>query len=201
MANWIQDSLDEAAALTAWLAGHEQETAIIARIGDRIASCLESEGRILTCGNGGSMCEAMHLAEELTGRFRRDRQALDARAMSDPAHLSCVANDYGYEQVFARGVEASGRAGDVLVAFSTTGTSPNLLLAAKAARLRGMSVVGMLGRDGGPLAAHCDLAVVVPAQTSDRVQEIHIKLVHLVIEFVERRLMPAQSATRLDTQP
>ena len=201
MADWIQDSLEEAAALTRWLAAHEQDTAILARIGDRIASCLESGGRILTCGNGGSMCEAMHMAEELTGRFRRDRQAFDARAISDPAHLSCVANDYGYEHVFARAVEAWGRAGDVLVAFSTTGSSPNLVLAAKAARVRGVTVVGILGRDGGQLAPHCDLSIVVPAQTSDRVQEVHLKVVHLVIESVERRLVPAESVVRPDSEP
>jgi D-sedoheptulose 7-phosphate isomerase len=200
MADWLQDSLDEAAALTGWLATHEQATGTIARIGERIASCLASGGRVLTCGNGGSMCEAMHMAEELTGRFRRDRQALDARAISDPAHLTCVANDYGYEHVFARGVEAWGRAGDLLVAFSTTGTSANLLLAAKAAQARGMAVVGVLGRDGGKLATRCDLSLLVPAQTSDRIQEVHLKIVHLVIEFVERRLVPDYSAeSRLDT--
>jgi D-sedoheptulose 7-phosphate isomerase len=136
------------------------------------------------------MCDAMHMAEELTGRFRRDRRAFAALAISDPAHLSCVANDYGYDQVFARGVEAWGKTGDTLVAFSTSGNSPNVLLAADAARARGMFVIGLIGRDGGKLASRCDQSLIVPAETSDRIQEIHIKVVHLLIECVERRLVP-----------
>jgi D-sedoheptulose 7-phosphate isomerase len=190
MENWIDTSLAEAVRLAGWLTEHERVVHTIQQMGDRLAVCLTNGGRILTCGNGGSMCDAMHMAEELSGRFRHDRQALAAQAISDPAHLTCVANDFGYQQVFARGVEAWGRPGDVLVAFSTSGNSPNVVLAAEAARGRGMSVLGLLGRDGGTLANGCDISLVVPAQDSGRIQEMHIKVVHLLIEFVERRLFP-----------
>lgn len=185
----IRANLDEAAALVGWLADEERMRMIV-RMSEHLAGRLAAGGRVLTCGNGGSMCDAMHLAEELSGRFQRDRRPLAAQAISDPAHLSCVANDFGYEYVFARGVEAWGRAGDVLVAFSTSGNSPNIVLAAKTAREHEMSVMGLLGRDGGRLSRICDLALVVPAQRSDRIQEIHIKVVHLLIELVERRLFP-----------
>jgi D-sedoheptulose 7-phosphate isomerase len=197
MAAWIHTGLDEASALTAWLIAHERQTHIIERIGECLAVCLEAGGRVFTCGNGGSMCDAMHMAEELTGRFRHDRRAFAAQAISDPAHLSCVANDYGYQHVFARAIEAWGRAGDVLVAFSTSGNSGNVLLAAQTARQRGMTVVGMLGRDGGQLAPVCDLSIIVPARNSDRIQEVHIKVVHLLIESVERRLVPENYAAEV----
>jgi D-sedoheptulose 7-phosphate isomerase len=140
------------------------------------------------------MCDAMHCAEELSGRFKGNRKALAAQAISDPAHLTCVANDFGFEAVFARGVEAWGRPGDVLVAFSTSGQSPNIIAAARAARDKGMRVLGLLGRDGGAMRGLCDLSVVVPAQDSGRIQEIHIKVVHLMIEGVERRLFPENYA-------
>ena len=187
---WLTAGIEEAAALAAWLLDQERRERTIERVGSHLADCLAQGGRVLTCGNGGSMCDAMHMAEELSGRFKADRRAFAALAMSDPAYLSCVSNDYGYEQVFARGVDAWGTPGDVLVAFSTSGNSANVLAAARSARARGMTVVGMLGRDGGQMAALCDLALVVPASGSDRIQEIHIKVVHLVIEAIERRLVP-----------
>ena len=136
------------------------------------------------------MCDAMHFAEELSGRYRQDRAAFAALAMSDPAHMSCVANDFGFERVFARGVEAWGKPGDLLVVFSTSGSSPNIVTAARSARERRMTVVGLLGRDGGEVRALCDLSLVVPAQTSDRIQEVHEKSLHLLIEGVERILVP-----------
>jgi D-sedoheptulose 7-phosphate isomerase len=154
----------------------------------RLFDCLEQGGRILSCGNGGSMCDAMHFAEELAGRFRRDRPALPAQAISDPALLSCIGNDWGFERVFARGVEAWGRAGDLLLLFSTSGTSRNIVAAAETARAQGMTVVGLLGRDGGQAAAWCDEALVVPADDAARIQEVHIKVVHLLIEGIERLL-------------
>jgi len=189
----IDTGLAEAARLLAWLASPDARIAIAA-FGDEVAAALAGGGRILSCGNGGSMCDAMHFAEELSGRFRQDRPALPAQAISDPAHLTCVANDWSFEHVFARGVEAWGRKGDVLVAFSTSGRSPNVIAAAKAARARGMTVLGLLGKDGGPLKELCSRSIVVPAQTSDRIQEIHIKVVHLTIELVERRLFPGNYA-------
>ena len=192
---WINEGIAEAARLAAWLADSEQALHTIPRIGDHLAAGLSAGAHVFTCGNGGSMCDAMHMAEELSGRFRLDRPPLPAQAISDPAHLTCVANDYGFEHVFSRGVEAWGRSGDILVTFSTSGNSRNVLLAASTARAKGMSVVGLLGGDGGQLVRLCDLSLVVPGTTSDRIQEIHIKVVHLLIEFVERRLMPSNYQT------
>jgi D-sedoheptulose 7-phosphate isomerase len=146
------------------------------------------------------MCDAMHFAEELSGRFHDDRPAIAAQAISDPSHLTCVANDYGFEQVFARGVEAYGRAGDVLLIFSTSGNSPNVVAAANAAVQKGMTVVGLLGAGGGAVRSSCAHAVVVPSGSSDRVQEIHIQIVHALIELVERQLYPANYGPPKDPQ-
>jgi D-sedoheptulose 7-phosphate isomerase len=187
---WSDHQLAESARLLDWLRASERADGAIARLSDRLADCFAHGGRVLTCGNGGSMCDAMHLAEDLSGRYRLDRPALSAQAISDPAHLTCVANDYGYDRVFARGVDAWGRAGDVLVVFSTSGRSPNIVAAAHAARARGMRVIGLLGRDGGEVAPICDDAVVVPTQDSARAQEIHLQIIHLLVEGVERRLVP-----------
>jgi len=159
---------------------------------DEIEACLARGGRLLAAGNGGSMCDAMHFVEEWTGRFRGDRAALPALSMGDPAQLTCIANDFGFDEVFARQVEANGRPGDLFVAISTSGNSPNLLRAATVARAAGLRVVGLLGKGGGELCAKVDVAVIVPrAETSDRIQELHIKVIHAVIEAVERRLFPA----------
>jgi D-sedoheptulose 7-phosphate isomerase len=192
---WIDEELSRSAALVAWLRDEERERQIITRLSRQLAECLARGGRILTCGNGGSMCDAMHCAEELSGRFRHDRPALSAMAIADPAHLTNVANDYGFDRVFARGVEAWGKTGDVLIVFTTSGRSPNIVAAAEAARLRGMAVVGLLGRTGGPVLPLCDSAVVVPADDSGRIQEVHIKIVHLVIDAVERLLFPLGTRT------
>lgn len=194
MIKHVLEDLSEASELIQWLQRTESEQATIEQITRTVLNCLRAGGRILTCGNGGSMCDAMHFAEELSGRYRKDRPALAAMAISDPSHLTCVANDFGFDQVFARGVEAWGRAGDVLIGFSTSGNSPNVIAAAEMARSKQMKVVGLLGRDGGKLRPLCDLSIVVPAQTSDRIQEIHIKIVHIVIELVERELFPQNYA-------
>jgi D-sedoheptulose 7-phosphate isomerase len=155
------------------------------------AEALRSGKKLMACGNGGSMCDAMHFAEEWTGRFRRDRTALPALAFSDPAQLTCIANDFGYEDVFARSVEAFGQPGDVLVVLSTSGSSPNVRKAVAAARAREITTVGLLGKGGGELRAEVDVPIVVPrAVTSDRIQEIHIQVLHVVIEAVERELFP-----------
>jgi D-sedoheptulose 7-phosphate isomerase len=157
---------------------------------DRIAQTFEKEGTVLTCGNGGSHCDAMHFAEEWTGRYRKDRKPLGSLALGDASHTTCVSNDFGFEHIFERQVLGLGRPGDCLVVFSTSGNSKNQILAVEAARAKKMSVIGLLGRDGGKLKSMVDLAIVVPGQTSDRIQEIHIKLVHTVIETVERKLFP-----------
>lgn len=191
MTSWIGEQLRESLSLVEWLQQAEQKNHFIERVSRQMATCLDAGGRVLTCGNGGSMCDAMHFAEELSGRYRGDRQALAAQAIGDPAHLSCVANDFGFDRVFARGVEAWGRPGDVLVVFSTSGNSANILAAADAARTRQMTVVGLLGRDGGAALARCHETIVVPAKDSGRIQEVHIKVVHLLIEGIERILVPS----------
>jgi D-sedoheptulose 7-phosphate isomerase len=167
----------------------------VERFVEAAEQCFRRGGTIWSCGNGGSMCDAMHFAEEWTGRFRRDRAALPAMAFSDPSHMSCIANDFGWEQVFARMVEAHAKPGDVLLAISTSGDSPNIVRACEAAKRRRLTVVGLLGRGGGRAAGLCDITIVVPlATTSDRIQEVHIKVVHAVIEGVERRMFPANYA-------
>ncbi|BAH40347.1 MAG TPA: SIS domain-containing protein [Gemmatimonas aurantiaca] len=162
--------------------------------GALLAETLSGRGRVYSCGNGGSMSDAMHFAEELSGRYRQNRRALAAQAISDVGHLSCVANDFGYEQVFARYVEAHGQAGDVLVAISTSGTSPNVLRAAEVARARGMHVVAFTGRRDTPLGALADIELCTPAgRYADRVQELHIKVIHILLELVEQALFPELS--------
>ncbi len=150
----------------------------------------KNQGKVLSCGNGGSMCDAMHFAEELTGRFRKDRPALAALAISDPSHLTCVANDFGYDKVFSRAVEGWGKKDDVLLAISTSGNSPNIIEAVKAAKLHGMKVIGLLGKGGGKLADEVDFPFVIDSDVSDRIQEMHIKLIHMFIEGIERSLFP-----------
>ncbi len=167
----------------------------VQRFADAAARCLANGGQLFACGNGGSMCDAMHFVEEWTGRFRGDRKALPAVAFSDPSQLTCIANDFGYDEVFARQVEALGRKGDLLVAISTSGNSPNILRACEVARERGLTIVGLLGKGGGKLLKQVDIPIVVPlATTSDRIQEVHIKVLHIAIEAVERRMFPTNYA-------
>ena len=167
----------------------------VQRFVERAAATLERGGLLMACGNGGSMCDAMHFAEEWTGRFRRDRAALPALAFSDASQLTCIANDFGFEAVFARSVEAYGKPGDLLVAISTSGSSPNILAAIETAKKKGIATVGLLGKGGGKARALVDVPIVVPrAETSDRIQEVHIKVLHIAIEAVERRMFPANYA-------
>ena len=139
----IDQGLDDAIALATWLRDSERASGAVAAIARHLADCLRAGGRVLTCGNGGSLCDAMHFAEEMSGRFRNDRPALAVQAMADPSHLTCVANDYGFDRVFARGVEAWGKAGDALIVFSTSGKSPNLIAAVEAARARAASTAAI----------------------------------------------------------
>lgn len=157
---------------------------------DKLTAVFRAGAKAMSCGNGGSMSDAMHFAEEWSGRYRKDRAPLPAIAFSDPGHMSCVANDYGFSEVFARQVEALGKEGDLLLLLSTSGNSPNLLQAAKTARAKGVTTVGLLGKGGGKLLPLCDLPIVVPGNSSDRIQELHIKIIHIVIEAVERELFP-----------
>ena len=159
------------------------------RIVDIMAESLSSGGKIISCGNGGSLCDATHFAEELTGRFRNDRRPLPAMAINDPAYYSCVGNDFSFEEIFSRWVEAFGKEGDVLLAITTSGTSGNILKAVDAAKEAGMKVVVLTSRKGRDLAMRADAAIMAPdAPHSDRIQEIHIKVIHIVIEALEKRL-------------
>lgn len=160
----------------------------IDRIGSALLECFKRGGKVLICGNGGSACDAAHFAEELTGRFRADRPALAAVACTDAGHITCTANDYGFEHVFSRWVEGLGRPGDVLIVLSTSGNSVNVVRAAEAGRAGGMRVVGLLGRGGGEARGKCDQAVVVPGETSDRIQELHMLILHGLVESVEAAL-------------
>jgi D-sedoheptulose 7-phosphate isomerase len=189
--NPVIETLREARdALDALLANHSAVGAI-GEAGRLIAAAFTRGGRVFSCGNGGSMCDAMHFAEELSGRYRLDRKALPATAISDSGHLSCVANDYGYEQVFSRYIEAHGRAGDCLLGISTSGTSRNVLRAAESAKAQGVTVIALTGRPGSRLGALADIDICTPAgRFADRVQELHIKVVHILIELVERELFP-----------
>lgn len=154
--------------------------------GSIMIESIKNGGKIISCGNGGSMCDAMHFAEELTGRFRNDRPALPAVAISDPSHISCTANDYGYEYVFSRYVEALGRPGDVLFAISTSGNSESVLKAIQAAKGNQMKVIGLTGKGGGKMASLCDVEVRAPeTKYSDRAQEIHIKVIHALLDNIE----------------
>jgi D-sedoheptulose 7-phosphate isomerase len=161
----------------------------IEEAGKLLVTSFGNGNKVISCGNGGSMCDAMHFAEELSGRFREDRRPLPAISISDPSYLSCVANDYGYEKVFSRFVQAFGKEGDVLLAISTSGNSGNILEAAKAARQQGMKIIGLTGKNGGALAPLCDIEIRAPkSEFADRAQEIHIKVIHSLILFVERNM-------------
>jgi D-sedoheptulose 7-phosphate isomerase len=157
--------------------------------------CLKQGAKIISCGNGGSMCDAMHFAEELSGRYRDDREPIAAVSISDPSHITCVGNDHGFDQVFARYVQALGREGDVLLAISTSGNSPNVLRAAEVARAKNMHVIGLTGKDGGELADLCTVEVRVPHHGyADRIQEVHIKIIHAFIDHIERDMaLPRRS--------
>lgn len=154
--------------------------------GKIMVSSLQSNGKIISCGNGGSMCDAMHFAEELTGRYRNDRPSIAAIAISDPSHISCVANDYGFEYIFSRYIESIGKKGDVLLAISTSGNSKNVVNAIRAAREKEMLVIGLTGKTGGDMATLCDVEIRAPhSEYADRAQEIHIKVIHALIDHIE----------------
>ena len=160
------------------------------RFTELLLGTIREGGNLFSCGNGGSHCDAMHFAEEFTGRYRKDRRAIGALALGDPSHVTCVSNDYGFESVFSRQLEGLGRRGDLLIGLSTSGNSKNVINAFRVARDKGIQAVALLGKGGGQLKDLADLAIVVPAETSDRIQEIHIKLLHTVIETVEREIFP-----------
>lgn len=162
----------------------------ISSIADVISSALHKGGKVIIFGNGGSMSDAMHFAEELTGRFRKDRPALPAIALSDPAFITCVANDYGFAEIFSRGVSAYAQAGDIAIGISTSGNSDNVIKALAKAKDLDCVTVALLGKNGGTLKGMCDFELIIPAETTDRIQEMHIKILHILVELIEVKLFP-----------
>lgn len=185
----IRQQLKEAKELLETFLSDEKNLLNIKTAGDLFVNAFINGNKAISCGNGGSMSDAMHFAEELTGKFRNNRKPLPAVAISDPAYLSCIANDYSFEEVFSRFITATGKQNDVLLAISTSGNSENILNAAKAAREKGMKIVALTGHEGGKLAALCDIEIRVPHMGySDRIQEMHIKVIHALIEYIERKM-------------
>lgn len=159
---------------------------------DKIIAVLSEGGTVFTCGNGGSYCDALHFAEEMTGQFRDSRPPFAALTLGEAAHITCVSNDLGFEEIFSRQLEALGKKGDMLIALSTSGLSKNVIRAVETAQSKGIYTVGLLGKAGGQLKDMVDLSIIVPSNISDRIQEMHIKLLHIVIETTERHFFPDQ---------
>jgi D-sedoheptulose 7-phosphate isomerase len=186
----IKNNFDEARQLLSQFINSEQNWVNLKSAGDLMVDCIKQGGKIVSCGNGGSMSDAMHFAEELSGRFRENREGIAAIAISDPTHITCVANDYGFDFVFSRYVEALCQSKDVLLAISTSGNSANVLNAAKAAKEKGISVVALTGKNGGQLKDYCDVELRVPhIGYADRIQEMHIKIIHSLIHYIELKLL------------
>ncbi len=185
----IRDQFNEAAKVLQEFNTNEKNFLKIEEAGKLLVTQIKKGGNIFSCGNGGSMCDAMHFAEELTGRYRENRPSVGAIAISDPSHLSCVSNDFGYEHVFSRYLEGVARSGDVLLAISTSGSSKNVVNAIKTAKEKNMKVIGLTGKDGGQMAEICDVEIRAPkSKYADRAQEIHIKVIHSLIDFIERKI-------------
>lgn len=189
-ASLISAELNQAAAVLQSFLKDEKNLATIEAAAKTISNSIKQGGKVISCGNGGSHCDAMHFAEELTGRYRDNRKALPAICVSDPSHLSCVSNDYGYEFVFSRYLEALGNKGDVFLGISTSGNSANIIRAAQTAKEKGMKVIILSGKDGGKLAPLADIELRVPHfGYADRIQEVHIKIIHILILLIEKEVV------------
>lgn len=185
----IKDNFLEALKILKEFIADEANIRRIEEAGKIMVDSLNAGHKIISCGNGGSMADAMHFAEELTGRFRNNRKAIAALSISDPTHISCTANDYGYDFIFSRYIEAIGATGDTLLAISTSGNSENVLNAVKIAKNKGIKVVALTGKGGGKLADLCDIEIRAPhSNYADRAQEIHIKIIHSLIHFIENHI-------------
>ncbi len=188
----LVDARDEIDAFLADPANVER----IHRVARMLATRFQAGHKALICGNGGSACDAMHFAEEFTGRYRADRAPLPVMALTDPGHITCTANDFGFEHVFSRAVECFARPGDVLFVLSTSGNSPNILRAAETAAARGATTVALLGKGGGALKGRCEHEWIAPGRTADRIQEVHMLVLHVLIEAVERIMFPQNYAAQ-----
>lgn len=185
----IKSELNEAADVLKNFLADDHNIAQIEAAAKMIADSFKQGGKVLSCGNGGSHCDAMHFAEELTGRYRENRPGYPGIAISDPSHLSCVSNDFGYNFVFSRYLEAVGSKGDVLFGLSTSGNSANILNAIDAAKAKGMKSIALTGKDGGKMAGCADIEIRVPHfGYADRIQEIHIKIIHIIIQLIEKEM-------------
>ncbi|MBE2897905.1 D-sedoheptulose 7-phosphate isomerase [Pasteurellaceae bacterium 20609_3] len=188
----IKAQLSEAAGVLDAFLSDDDNIAHIEQAAKLLTASFKQGGKVLSCGNGGSHCDAMHFAEELTGRYRENRPGYPGIAISDPSHLSCVSNDFGYDFVFSRYVEAVGHTGDVLLGISTSGNSKNILNAIAAARAKGMNVIALTGKDGGQMAGLADVEIRVPHfGYADRIQEVHIKVIHILIMLIEAEMEKA----------
>jgi D-sedoheptulose 7-phosphate isomerase len=182
----IKSHFEEASSVLTTFLADEQNFLNIEKAGQIIVDAIKNQHKVISCGNGGSMCDAMHFAEELSGRYRHHRIALPAIAISDASHITCAGNDYGFDHIFSRFVEGLGQRDDVLFAISTSGNSANILKAITAAKNKGMKVIGLTGKSGGTMASVCDVEIRAPfSEYSDRVQEIHIKVIHSLIDYIE----------------
>ncbi|AVQ21957.1 D-sedoheptulose 7-phosphate isomerase [Fusobacterium necrophorum] len=186
----LLDSYKTELALLKQFIEEEEKRGETERVAKTLAEVFRNKGKVLICGNGGSNCDAMHFAEEFTGRFRKERPALPAISLSDSSHITCVGNDYGFDYIFSKGVEAYGQEGDFFIGISTSGNSPNVIEAVKTAKERKLKTLALLGKDGGKLKGMCDYEFIIPGETSDRIQEIHMMILHIIIEGVERILFP-----------
>ena len=183
----IKKELFEAHELIKKFKDDESNIKKISDAAKQIKKSIEDGGKVISCGNGGSMCDAMHFAEELTGKFREEREALPAISISDPSHITCVGNDYGFEHIFSKYLEGIGKSGDSLLAISTSGNSSNVINAAKFAKKNNIKVIALTGKDGGELGRISDIEIRVPHfGYSDRIQEIHIKIIHILILLIEK---------------
>jgi D-sedoheptulose 7-phosphate isomerase len=188
--SFIRSSLVDAQKTLNTFVENEENVLKIEKAIQLFVDSFKNKGRAFSCGNGGSMCDALHFAEELTGRYRKDRAPLPATGISEAGHITCIANDFGFEFIFSRFIEAWGQQGDVLLAISTSGNSANVIKAVEVARSKGMKVVGLLGKDGGKLKSMVDVPLVIDCPITDRIQEVHIKCIHIFIEGIERQLFP-----------
>ncbi len=184
-----QSFLEEYEVLGAFIKD-EKNFETIGKIATELAAAYKNGKKSLIAGNGGSNCDAMHFAEEFTGRFRKERPALPSISISDSSHITCVGNDYGFDAIFSKGIEAFGQEGDFFLGLSTSGNSKNIIEAVKVAKEKGLKTVALLGKDGGQLKGMCDYEFIINAKTSDRVQEVHMMILHIIIEGVERVLFP-----------
>ncbi|HXH29940.1 MAG TPA: D-sedoheptulose 7-phosphate isomerase [Bacteriovoracaceae bacterium] len=188
--SYVRSSLLDAQKTLSVFIENDKNISLIEKAIETFVTSFKNKGRVFSCGNGGSMCDSLHFAEELTGRYRKDRAPLPATGISEAGHITCIANDFGFEYIFSRYIDAWGQQGDTLLAISTSGNSANVIKAVEVAKTKGMKVVGLLGKDGGKLKSLVDVALIIDCPVTDRIQEVHIKCIHIFIEGIERALYP-----------